>query len=345
MHMHNGIMVPLDGTRFAEAALPLAMGLARRDGVALRLVTAQEPLLPLIEQTHAESPWLGVSKQQECEERWRYMANMLRTVSAASGLKVTVEYLDGRPEEVLPRFARENHLDLVVMSTRARGPFMRTWLGSVADRMVRMGNTPVLLVRPDAGRSEGAQPSRALVPAIPFRRILVPLDGSEVAEAALQKEVLAGVEGEATEVTLLHVIGLLGPTIAPAASTTPQIFRQLVGSDKAATDAYLTRMAERVARWGCSVKTRITDDPSPWGGIVNFARDHRPDVIALATRGRGEAARMLMGSTADGVVRTSPVPVLLFRPDAVGKTRKDEEVRAEQVTQLAGSEPGPPAIA
>jgi nucleotide-binding universal stress UspA family protein len=169
----------------------------------------------------------------------------------------------------------------------------------VADQVLRRGTSPLLLVRPEESRLEGE-----LEVAQPVRRILVPLDGSGIAEKALQESVLTSA-GEPTELVLLR---LLAFPMAPAD-------REIVQAEKQAATAYLDGVAKRLASWNCRVTTRATEEASPWTGIVDFAEANAIDLIAMTTHGRGGAASLLLGSIANRVVRMSSVPVLLFHPE------------------------------
>jgi nucleotide-binding universal stress UspA family protein len=303
-------MVPLDGTQFAEAALPIAMSLARRDGLALQLVTVWQPTLPLYDTMGLLDQW----EQRRRTERLEYMTEIAQRVEKASGLHVSVEHLVGRPGEVLPTLAELNGLDLVVMTTYGRGFFGQAALGSVADQVLRKGTSPLLLVRPDE-----ELPQSEIAPAEPIRRILVPLDGSAVAETALQESVLTS-PTEPTELILLRVLAF---PIAPAD-------REIVRAEKKASEAYLEGIAKRLASWNCKVITRASEEASPWTGIVDFAEANAIDLIAMTTHGRGGAAKLLLGSIANRVVRMSSVPVLLFHPEQAAHPWADAEQPAEQ---------------
>ena len=319
--MRNGIMVPLDGTRFAEAALPMAIHLARRDGVPLQLVTVWEPILPLYD----AAGWLEQVERETHADRHRYLAGMAKRVAQASGLRVSVEYLRGRPGDVLPPLAEANGLDLVVMSTHARGPIARATLGSVADQMVRGGSVPVLLVRPEDSEQE-----RVLTSASPVRRILVPLDGSELAERALQESVLVG-DGDANELTLLRILDF---PLTPSERAVTRVEGRIVRAEKAAAREYLARVAARLESWNARVIARALEAGSPWTGMIDYAETNGIDLIAMTTHGRGGAARLLLGSIANRVVRTSKVPVLLFHPEKAARPWDDIERLAGQVTAM-----------
>jgi nucleotide-binding universal stress UspA family protein len=296
-------MVPLDGNRFAEAALPIAMRMSRRGRGPLRLVIVHGPPDVMTERSH----WVEEMKEWEHEReehRQRYMAELARRVEAVAQVPVTIEHLAGRPaEELLDWIAREDP-EMVVLSTHGRGPVTRAWMGSAADRIARKAKVPVLLVRPlpDAEID--------LVPARPFRRVMIPLDGSPLAEAALQQSFL--VRDEPVELDLLHVVGLPQASDPTVGIFTPPPSEQVLEAERRAAAVYLDSVARRIADWGCTVATHVVQEASPWAGIVNFPAGHGVDLIAMTTHGRGGAARMFLGSVADKVVRCATVPVLLF---------------------------------
>ena len=159
----------------------------------------------------------------------------------------------------------DEEISLVVMSTHGHGGVTRAWVGSVADRMVRKGTAPVLLARP-ADSGQGAQ----IAPGPPFRKILVPLDGSPLAEAALDRSTLPVPSGDA-EIVLLHVVGLLSSFGSPDGPLTPDLTGQILEAERDAALAYLEGVAERVAPWGFRVTPHAVLAPSAWAGIVEFA--------------------------------------------------------------------------
>lgn len=305
--MIRNIMVPLDGTRFAEAALPAAMYLARRDNALLHLVKVWKPFAsPLLD----TSLWLEKVDEWEKVEREndrRYMAEVARRVMEASDVPVSIKFLLGRPEDELVKWADDADMDIVVMATHGDGPVSRAWLGSVADRMVRNSSVPVMLVRPAE-----ENPEVDLSPGKPIRRILVPMDGSPLAEQALKKALLLGRGAEETEITLLTVAGF--PLSAPRPGGGITDTAPFVKAQKDAAESHLFRIAQHMASWGCTVTTRVVADPITWKAIVTFARANGFDLIAMATHGRGGVARMVLGSVADKVMRSSTVPTLLVHP-------------------------------
>ncbi len=142
-----------------------------------------------------------------------------------------------------------------------------------------------------------------------YERVLVPLDGSDLAEAILPfAEKLAGPID--SEVILLRVVEPLAPAAALAAAGVPapdELFLRQLEARR-----YLDEIARRLEDKGLRVRTLLGHGPAA-SEIVAVARSERADLIAMSTHGRGGLGRLLFGSVAEAVLRAAPVPVLLIR--------------------------------
>jgi nucleotide-binding universal stress UspA family protein len=277
------ILVPLDGSALAGRALPYAVGLAT--AMHGRLVIAHARTAPGRSDAPGFDPEATAAALREqgltAEARLVYC----RRADDAAG--------------ALLQAARDAEADLIVMSTHGRGGLTRLVLGSVADRLFGRAEVPVLLVTSgcptDWASDHGLQ-------------ILVPVDGSELAEAAIEPAVklAALVDAEILLVrivsSIMHVRHRHGRTLLSS------------GDFEERDDAwqYLTRMADRVRQAGCRVSIWVLAG-SAASTIAAAARTERMDLIAMTTHGRGGLSRFLLGSVADGVLRRSSVPVLLVR--------------------------------
>jgi nucleotide-binding universal stress UspA family protein len=299
-------MVPLDRTRFAEAALPTAISLAKSHAADLLLVTVWQPV-PIRNDNSAADTELWKWEEGCREDDRRYMDDVARRVAEASGRTVCVRYLLGEPGTELVKLAAGGQVDAAVVAAHARGGVSRTLLRSVTDRLARRGGIPVFLIHPD-----GSTPEVAIAPRATFHHVLVPLDGSALGEAALSRHFLAGLNFRASTITLLHVLPPAGLSVVrgPLAAGSGQPRR----GELAVAEAYLAGVAERLAPWGFRVQTRVLTSSSVAAAILGLARAESVDLIALATHGRGGLARVVPGSIADAVVRDALVPVLLFPP-------------------------------
>lgn len=298
--MYEKIMVPLDGSRFAEAALPPAVSLARQTGAEVRLVTVQEPIPGF-----AYEGWEPAAR----EHGERYLEEIRERISHQMIEKVTASFLKGHITEVLEKQAEADDVDLVVMASHGRGMMSRLWLGSVADSFVRHTDRPVLVIRPEPEPPDepGAETETA------FRKILIPLDGTELSEDALEHAVELGALYGASY-SLLRVVPYPMELTSPYLPHTIQMNRSLVDDAKAAAEQYLEGRAGELRKRGYEVETTVAVAAQPARAILDEAEDGGCDLIAMSTHGRGELGRLILGSTADKVLRGTHVPVLLHRP-------------------------------
>jgi nucleotide-binding universal stress UspA family protein len=140
----QSLMVPLDGSRFAEAALPIAALLAGRAGAKVRLALVHVPATP----PGADAAGVDVTVQ---ERERGYLAGTASRLDPAGVVVPELLLLEGQPGSALAAELEHRPVDLVVMATHGRGAVSRLWLGSVADYLIRHLHLPVLLVRPQEG--------------------------------------------------------------------------------------------------------------------------------------------------------------------------------------------------
>jgi nucleotide-binding universal stress UspA family protein len=299
--MYRTLLVPLDGSRSSEHALPLAAGIARRAGAALHLVRVRPPSLV------GEGVAAFATEKSAWAMARSYLEEMAGRLEAVTGMKVATRVLDGPVADTLHEYATGQVADLVVMSTHGRGPFSRFWPGSVADQLARRLPMPLLLVHPhDAPVELAREPA--------LRRLLVGLNGSPRAEGVLGPALaLASLTGAA--VTLLRVVlpppayGMDLPPYAAAGAADLALLEDL----RHEAEAYLTRVADRLRAEGHAVETRVVAHAHAATGLLEEAARTGCDLIALETHGRRGLPRLFLGSVADKVVRGAEVPVLLYR--------------------------------
>ena len=317
--MFRAIMVPHDGTEASGHALPWAIaaaGLASAEGprAALHLVHVPEPAVPPAA-LMGDAVMMAVTLPTDAVAT-RHALDALVTRLRATGLAATAAVDESQsPARALRAYAKTHGIDLIVMSTHARGGVGRAMLGSVADELVRESGLPVLLTR------RGDLPPAAVAAAddarpATIRRILVTLDGTPAAEEILPHAASLR-EATGAQCTLLRVVEpmLASGVLAPPALVDEEAERQ----DEVAALAYLETMASRVGR---DVATRVLSGRSAAGAITEHLRVERADVIALATHGRRGMARAFQGSTEGALLRKTDVPLLVVRSSAA--VRRDE---------------------
>ena len=307
----RSILVPLDGSPFAEQAVPLASRIAQRSGSKLRLAFVHKlPAAPV----DAVAAKLFTSIEALTRKAERAYLRRVQAKLREGGIRLSSAVtLTGDPGPALAQYAGEMAIDLVVMATHGRGGIRRAWLGSVADHLIRHLEIPVLLVRP----TEGAAPPSSLGAG----RILVPLDGSPLAEEALEVgATLARIWD--TEVTLLQVVPPVLPTPDPALPVPSAYDEELTEMCRAQAQDYLDDIVERLRAQGLRATGVAAVGWSAVDSILDVARPEHIALVVLATHGRGGLRRLALGSVADKLVRGADVPVLVWRPAAGGGKTK-----------------------
>ena len=300
--MYRSICVPLDGSPFAEQALPLALEIARGAGAILQVALVHHPVPALA--TTMEVPEIEAQLEQEARAREQvYLSGIVEKMRRSANVPVTATLLDGAVTEALQLHMETSGTDLVVVTTHGRGPMSRFWLGSVADHLMRTLHLPVLLVRPAAQ----AAPPAAL------RRILLALDGSTFGEQAVAATTMLGRPFNA-EYALMMVVEPPLPLVDPSGLMVMPTSAAAVKELKTAATAYLEGVAVRLRKDGLKVTTHQVDAATAAGAIIAQADELKVDLIALASHGAGGFERLVVGSVADKVIRGSTHPTLVVRP-------------------------------
>lgn len=300
------ILVPLDGSDFAEQALSPAVALAVRLGAEIHLlsVVSAEPPIPF---SFADEVLLAGWVDERVARRREYLERTTAGVSARSaGLRVETRVSVGKAAETIGKVAEELDVGLVILTTHGRGVIRRAWLGSTADQLLRSPGRPLLLLPPTP---TGANP----LAEDEVGHVLVRLDGSEAAEAALDVLPLVVPASGGARLALVNVVeeGFPFPTAYLPHAISEESVRE---ERRKRAAAYLAAASRRVEREGVGVpETRVLTADSAAHGLLRYCEDAEVDVVALSTHGRGGASRFLLGSVADKLVRRAGVPVLVAR--------------------------------
>jgi nucleotide-binding universal stress UspA family protein len=236
-----------------------------------------------------------------------YLHGVAERISDALETPARAVILDGETAPALEEYAHDARADLVVMTTHGRGPVQRAWLGSVADRLVRALDIPVLLVpsHGQPGGSSGAAPT--------ISRVLVPLDGSPRAEATLEHAVALARLFDAP-VQLVQVVQPVAFEAAGPVALPSGVDEQLTGIRKTIAQDYLDDVAAILHEEGVAASATAVVGTSVAGTLLELTRADPTGLVAIATHGRGGVPRLLLGSVADKLIRSAETPVLVCRP-------------------------------
>jgi nucleotide-binding universal stress UspA family protein len=324
--MYKVIMVPTDGSGFDREAIHVALRMAERSNAKVRLVRvlASDSFFG----TTPEAEWTPMSAELGRTERTSALSELYSLAAecrSESKAEITVDLHGGPVADVLQGYARRHDVDLIVMSTHGRSGISRLSLGSVTDSLIRHTTIPVLVVK---------SPPSYLNPQLDhaFRRIVVPLDGSTLAEQVLPR-VLTLAKLEEARISLLQVL-------VPQSYSQKEILDPSLpwwDKDISLAQAYLFRIASRLRRNGLIVTTDIVIGENIAHAIGDFASREKADLIAIATHGRGGLARMLRGSVADAIMLSGKMSMLVFKPDNVAENEQASNVGGDLVVAAAAA--------
>ncbi|HEX6386169.1 MAG TPA: universal stress protein [Anaerolineae bacterium] len=295
--MFKQILVPLDGSRLAESALPVAFHLlppAAGEVILLRSTLAMHLITPAMA-TEAIQPQAPQLLAQFRRGATVYLT-AIKQLWARPSLTIYTKVVSGDEASAIVDTAYEEAVDLIVMTSHGASGDTRWPLGSVTRKVLHAAPCPVLVLR--AGN--------------PVSHILITLDGSELAEQALAPAMEVAQRLGAT-VTLLHVIE---PDSGHGAAET--VGQQAPEGAKGGAEEYLASLADRYRQLEHSVQTAVVSGPAAQG-ILDFASAQHIDLIAmasgvLAAHGRTGPRRWLYGSVTEKVIHNSTASLLIVRP-------------------------------
>ncbi len=296
--MFKKILIPLDGSEVAEAVIPFAREIAARSGAELLFVSA-------VQQVGIWDATVGLqAMKRESQIAADYLATVEKDVSGEDQ-KVGTQVLDGAAAEAVLAGADESGADLIAISTHGRSGISRWLFGSVATHILERAAVPLLVLRPKEGEDRGA-------PGPVVKKILVPLDGSEVAKSILPViEEFAKTMG--ASLVLYHSVAPLSAYPGFESAGAAALGEAIEEMQRQAKEI-LARAAEEVVSRGVEATT-VVSLGTPVDGVLTAANELDVDLIAIATHGRSGFGRAVLGSVADGVIRRSAdVPCLVVRP-------------------------------
>lgn len=296
--MYKRILVPLDGSRFSERVLPYArfFATALKAPVCLLYVVEPEALMPVASGGGRYDDLLTAETQYGAN----YLKNIATSFSEVPDVDGRVEV--GKPAEVIADRAAADAETLIAMATHGRSGINRWLLGSVAGKVLHATSNPLLLVRTAEVPENGD--------AVVLRKVIVPLDGSKVAETILPHAVEFS-EKMNLEIVLLRIYVSPKPDhIRQYQHTLDRLWEQMRNE----AQKYLEETARQLSGNGVrNVSTVMLEGDIAEEKILDVARNTPQSLIAICTHGRTGVGRWVLGSIADRVVHHSERPVLVIR--------------------------------
>lgn len=287
--MNERILVPLDGSPRAEQILVQVARLLRREDAEVLL--------------------LGVIQNGEIGAASAYL-DATSSALGRQGARVRSLLREGNPAAEIIQAALDEKATLIALSTHGRSGVPRWIIGSVAEKVVRGAPVPVLLMRSFEKGPQGV-PLPSGPKEIPFRRLLVPIDGSDLSFQALPLAAdVARLFGSEIDVLCVEE-----PPLPALGVELPPVSRHRSPGEE--TVAAASKAAASLRKYGVeSTPHALACIGDPAALILSTAEANRSDLIVLATHGRGGLARFLLGSVTERVLRHSTLPLLVARAKA-----------------------------
>ncbi len=301
--MYKKMLVPLAVSELSAATLPYARELAARLDIAVVLlhVMSQDERGTISDLQAEINSKVEIVKRQAEEAR--------KKLGIDGKVKVTGEVAIGSPADEITRYATENDIDLILMATHARSGISRMIIGSVGDKVVRNVKVPVWLVRPGA-------PEEAINEGWPGAKIVVPLDGSEGAEAVFPHiDALAQQQGkEPVEVILWrsYTRPLPPPSSEHAIILPEEYMTAEIEFRQRSAEQYLKHMSERLTKREFKVSTRVVEGGAA-DSLIEYSEENPSCVILMTTHARSGLRRSAQGSVAGKLLQKASCPVMLVR--------------------------------
>jgi nucleotide-binding universal stress UspA family protein len=293
--VYDTIVIPLDGSPLAEQVFGHLKRISSPAQTELHLVGVLEAWRYAI-----GTPDLAMADliTYMRSDQQQYLAKQSQCLQQ-QGYRVQVHQREGDAALTIVAIAEQVGAQLIAMTTHGRSGMRRWTLGSVAERVIHATDLPVLLAR-DETITNGA-----------LKRILVPLDGSPIAEQALSTVIdLAAMTG--ATVVLLHVIQALDPTNQRMLFQSKTEAESAVEQWTADGEFYLEGIGQRLLQQGIDYDVRVrTGDPDRV--ICATTVDAAIDMVIMGTHGRTGVGRWVYGSVANKVLRGISCPLLLVR--------------------------------
>jgi len=305
--VYKKMLIPLDRSELAEVVFPYAKEVAGRLGLEVTLLHVADE-----EEKNRISKYKNYldGKAETLLNQAHYIQRSIKSPGKSAPVTVKSVLTAGNAAGEILNFIEKNKIDLVMMATHGRSGINRWALGSVADKVLRRSSVPVWLIR-------AVKPETTVSETWPKMKILVPLDGSKMAESVLPHvEILAKQKGVKAEITLLRVINTSRITgDYPKARTKLSLsahVKERTEHFRGEYEKYLAGIAQNLSSAGIKAVSGVLVG-APADEIIEHANKNPYNLIVMATHGRSGVSRWAYGSAAEKVLRRSSRPLFLVR--------------------------------
>lgn len=299
--MYSKILIPLDGSRTAEKVLPYARHLTARLKIPVELLAVIDVADLATHITAEKARFLDPM----IEEGLHSSENYLRGIAATFGdAAVSCKVEKGRAEDVIIQMGESDPAMLIAMATHGRSGLNRFLLGSVAEKVLRGAPNALLLVRASEAAPSDGEAS--------FKSVIVPLDGSELAESIVP---MAGSLATklGLEVVLFRAYHIPYNAYAADDGFYAVDYDDLIAAVRDETNQYLDKKAVEIKKLGVEKVSAIAKEGFAGDEIIAIGHNTPEGLIAMCSHGRSGVKRWVLGSVTENVVRHTSDPVLVAR--------------------------------
>ncbi|MCX6004426.1 MAG: universal stress protein [Chloroflexi bacterium] len=303
--MFQKILVPLDGSELAECVLPHVDVLAAgHEDVKITFLYVIQPLdVPMTNASYKKR--IEADAKSSAEEYLNKLVAKAKYRDKAVGKVIT-----GKVADTIVDYATRNKIELIVMATHGRSGASRWLYGSIAEKVLDATRVPVWLVKAGACDKATYANGKKL-------NVLVPLDGSELAESVLKhlKELNRQLVKNKTDVILIRVCEVFAPPISyppPMSMSWEEYLDYETRRCKQICQDYLDKIQGSLHRYGLKIRSEVPEG-NPAEVLIDYANKNPVDLIIMSTHGRTGINKWAFGSIAEKVLRGARCPILLIR--------------------------------
>ena len=296
--MYTKLLIPLDGSKTAEKVLPFARILAGTLKLPIELLAVVDISAATAHIAADKARYLDAIIAEGERSSRDYLSALAATLC---GVPVAFTVERGKPADVIIERAATEKGTLITMATHGRSGINRWMMGSVAEKVLRGTSTPLFLVR--------ANEAETIDSAAAIKSIVVPLDGSELAESVLPTVIEVAKTLE-LEVVLCRAYELAASAYYGSEEYLPN-YEQMLREVKAGAESYLEKKVQSLKAAGLAKVSWVALEGSGAEEIIRYTHEHPDALVAMCTHGRSGVSRWVLGSVAERVVRHSDDPVLV----------------------------------
>ncbi len=299
--MFTKMLIPLDGSPSAEKVLPYARALGGVLKIPVELLAVVDIGEMATHMTASKARFLDTM----LEDAERASQEYLKTIIAkATGIDIKWSVGKGRAAEVIIEKAVADRNTLIAMATHGRSGLNRWMLGSVTEKVLRGCENPLLLVRASDAIDAGEK--------VALKSVIVPLDGSELAESVFPS-VIALTKAMDLDVVLFRAYHIPYNAYAGEDGYSAINYEELIASVKDEATEYLKNKTAELKGQGVKRVSYVAKEGLSADEIIAIGRATPDSLVAMCSHGRSGVRRWVLGSVTETVVRHTGDPVLVVR--------------------------------